>query len=88
MRLCNLLKEIPTEEKLLKKMAQEDSWWGKKNRVSGLYQLGLDVDKILGQASAYQKKNHAIPEGQKTISCPRKLPPHPPPPHCIPLFSC
>lgn len=29
-RLCNLLKEIPTEEKLLKKMAQEDSWWEKK----------------------------------------------------------
>lgn len=67
-------------------MVQEGSWW-EKNRVTGLYQLGLDVDKILGQASAYQKKNHAIPEGQKTISCPRKLPP-PPTPHCIPLFSC
>lgn len=58
-------------------MVQEESWW-KKKRVSGFYQLGLDVDKILGQASAYQKKNHALPEGQKTISCPRKLPPPPP----------
>lgn len=58
-------------------MVQEGSWW-EKNRVTGLYQLGLDVDKILGQASAHQKKRimHYL-KVRKQFHAPENCPPPP-----------
>lgn len=61
-------------------MVQEDSWW-EKNRVTGLYQLGLDVDKILGQTSAHQKKESCTTWRSENNFMPQKIAPpplHPP----------